>query len=125
VVLGIVAVLGVVTALVISVLQRQRELGLLRAAGATAGQVLRSVLAEAILLGTIGTVLGLAGGWVFEWYTVRVLLFEEAGFLCPVRFPWLAASITAGLALVGAVLAGLGPALQAARINVTEAIACE
>jgi putative ABC transport system permease protein len=125
VVLGVVAVLGVVTSLLISVLQRQRELGLLRAAGATRGQLLRSVLAEAVLLGTIGTALGLAGGWVFEWYTVRILLFEEAGFLCPVRFPWLAATLTAGLALVGAVLAGLGPALHAARTDVVEALACE
>jgi putative ABC transport system permease protein len=125
VVLGVVAVLGVVTALLISVLQRQRELGLLRAAGATRGQLLRSVLAEAVLLGTVGTVLGLAGGWVFEWYTVRILLFEEAGFLCPVCFPWLAASVTAGLALAGAVLAGLGPAWHAARTDVIEALACE
>jgi putative ABC transport system permease protein len=125
VVLGVVAVLGVVTALLISVLQRQRELGLLRAVGATRAQLLRSVLAAAVLLGIIGTVLGLAGGWVFEWYTVRILLFEEAGFLCPVRFPWLAASLTAGLALAGAVLAGLGPAWHAARTDIREAIACE
>ena len=46
-VVGMVAALGVVTALLISVLQRRRELGLLRAVGATRAQVLRSVLAEA------------------------------------------------------------------------------
>src|SRR5262249_25661085 len=51
IVVGAVAALGVVTALLISVLQRRRELGLLRAVGATRAQVLGSVLAEAALLG--------------------------------------------------------------------------
>src|SRR5262249_50880040 len=48
--IGIVAALGVVMALLISVLQRRRELGLLRAVGATQGQVLYTVLAEATLM---------------------------------------------------------------------------
>ena len=48
IVVGVVAALGVVTALLISVLQRKRELGLLLAVGATPGQALRSVLAEAV-----------------------------------------------------------------------------
>ena len=59
IVIGVVAALGVVTALLISVLQRKRELGLLLAVGATPGQVLRSVLAEAMLMGMFGTVLGI------------------------------------------------------------------
>ena len=53
-VVGLVALLGVVSALFISVLQRRRELGLLRAVGASRGQILRSVLAEASLMGVVG-----------------------------------------------------------------------
>lgn len=125
VVVGIVAVLGMLAALAISVLRRRRELGVLRALGATRGQILRSVLAEALLMGAIGTVLGLSAGAPLEWYTVRVLLFEESGFLCPVRFPWATAGLVAGLALVGGMAAGLGPAIQAMRTRVAEAVAQE
>jgi putative ABC transport system permease protein len=122
---GIVAVLGVVTALVISVLSRQRELGLLRAVGATRPQVMSTVLAEAVLIGLVGTVLGIALGLPLEWYAVRVILFEEAGYLFPVRIPWVATGIIAGLAILSATLAGLAPAMQAVRLRITEAIAYE
>jgi len=56
---------------------------------------------------------------------VRVLLFQESGFLCPVRFPWLTAGVVAGLTVVAAAVAGLGPALQAVRANVAAAVAYE
>src|SRR5262249_46160377 len=85
---ALVAALGVVMALLISVLQRRRELGLLRAVGATQAQVLRSVLAEALLMGLIGTLIGLVMGMPLEWYAVRVILFEESGFLFPIGWPW-------------------------------------
>src|SRR4029077_6184115 len=68
VVVGLVALLGVISALFISVLQRRRELGLLRAVGASRDQVLRSVLAEAVLMGLVGAILGLAIGVLLEWY---------------------------------------------------------
>src|SRR5262249_12721288 len=57
-VVGMVALLGVVSALFISVLQRRRELGLLRAVGGTQAQILRSVLAEAVLMRLIGAAVG-------------------------------------------------------------------
>src|SRR5205823_11632284 len=86
-VVGLVAGLGVVVALLISVLQRRRELGLLRAVGASRSQVLRSVLAEATMMGIVGSVVGLLVGVPLEWYAVRIVLFDEAGFLFPVRVP--------------------------------------
>src|SRR5207237_5873012 len=81
IVVGVVAALGVVTALLISVLQRKRELGLLLAVGATPGQVIRSVLAEAVLMGLFGTVLGFLIGLPLQWYVLKVVLFEESGFI--------------------------------------------
>jgi putative ABC transport system permease protein len=124
-VVGLVAALGVVTALLISVLQRRRELGLLRAVGASQGQVLRSVLAEAALMGLIGAAIGVLYGLPLEWYAVRVVLYEETGFSFPVRVPWLAMTTVIGMSLLAAVLAGLGPAVHAMRLRIPEAIAYE
>ncbi|MGL4420750.1 MAG: FtsX-like permease family protein, partial [Gemmataceae bacterium] len=88
IIVGIVAALGVVTALLISVLQRKRELGLLLAVGATPNQVLRSVLAEAALMGAFGTLMGFLIGFPLEWYVVKIILLEESGFAFDVIFPW-------------------------------------
>ncbi len=124
-VVGIVALLGVITALLISVLQRRRELGLLRAVGASQEQVLRSVLAEAVLMGLVGAILGLATGLVLEWYVIDVVLLDEAGFDFPMRLPWQEAGVVFGLSVVLATVVGLWPAYQATRIRIAEAIAYE
>lgn len=125
VVVGIVAALGVVTALLISVMQRRSEIGTLRAIGATQGQVLRSVLAEAALMGCIGTFIGMLVGVPIEWYILQVVLFEEAGFRFTAVIPWREAGVIACLALATATLAGLGPALHTMRLRIPEAIAYE
>jgi putative ABC transport system permease protein len=121
----IVVALGVMAALLISVIQRQRELGLLRAVGATRGQIIRTVLAEAVLMGAIGTLLGLLIGLPLEWYVINVLLFEEAGFELPVIYPWVSAGLVAASAMFLAALAAQIPALQAGRLRIAEAIAYE
>ena len=124
-VVGLVAALGVVTALLISVLQRKRELGLLLAVGATPGQVIGSVLAEALLMGLFGTVLGVLIGLPMEYYVLRVVLPEESGFVFDLVVPWRqVAVVSAGAVLVSA-LAGLLPALSAVRTRIPEAIAYE
>lgn len=125
IVVGFVAVIGVVTSLLISVLGRTRELGLLRAVGATRGQVLHTVLAEAVLLGLVGTMLGIVLGLPLEWYLIRVIYFEETGCLFPVRVPWLATGVIAVLSIGAATLAGLAPAFQAIRLRIADAIAYE
>ena len=125
VLVGMVALLGVISALFISVLQRTREFGLLRAVGASRSQILRSVLAEAALMGLIGAVLGLGLGYVLEWYVLDILLLDEAGFLFPLRFPWLESSVVAAAAVLAATLVGLLPAWHATRLRIPEAIAYE
>src|SRR5205814_10447202 len=72
-VVGLVALLGVVSALFISVLQRRRELGLLRAVGASRSHLLRSVLAEAVLMGLIGAIVGFLIGLMLEWYVLDIM----------------------------------------------------
>ncbi len=125
IIVAVVAALGVVTALLISVLQRRRELGLLRAVGATQPQVLKTVLAEAFLMGVIGTVLGVALGLPMEWYLLRVVLFEESGFWFEMIIPWKEAIGIATVAVFVATIAGLIPALHAMRLRITDAIAYE
>jgi putative ABC transport system permease protein len=122
---ALVAALGVLMALMISVIQRRRELGLLRAVGASQCQVLRTVLSEAVLMGVIGTLIGVLMGIPLQWYVVQVILFEEAGFAFPVVIPWKEAGIFALLALAIATLAGLPPAIHAGRLRIAEAIAYE
>jgi putative ABC transport system permease protein len=121
----IVAALGVLTALLISVLQRRRELGLLRAVGASRSQVLRSVLAEAMLMGVVGAVIGVLFGIPLEWYALHVILLDETGFTFPAQVPW---AQLGGVVLLGmgvATLAGLLPALRAVRLRIADAIAYE
>jgi putative ABC transport system permease protein len=124
-VVGLVALLGVVVALTISVLQRRRELGLLRAVGASRGQILRSVLAEAVLMGVTGAVVGFLIGLLLEWYVLDVMLLDEAGFVFPFKVPWIEAGVVFLLSVVCATLAGLWPAYHATRLRIPDAIAYE
>lgn len=122
---AIVAALGVATALLISVLQRRRELGLMRAVGATKAQAFAVLLGEAGLMGLIGAGAGVALGFALEWYVLRVVLLEETGFNFPVLFPATHAATVAALGIGVALLAGVGPALRAGRLRVADAIAYE
>jgi putative ABC transport system permease protein len=120
-----VSALGVVMALLISVLQRRREMGLLRAIGASRAQVVYLVLAEATLMGVFGSILGVLFAIPLQWYALQIVFLEEAGHAFPVYVPW-AEGI--GIALAGllvAALAGVGPALYAVRERIPEAIAYE
>jgi putative ABC transport system permease protein len=124
-VVGLVALLGVTFSLSISVLQRRRELGLLRSIGATRSQVLFAVLAEAILMGVIGAVLGFGMGLLLQWYLLDLVLFDESGFVFPMQVPWLAAAVVIGASFVLATLVGLWPAYYATRMRIAEAIQYE
>ncbi len=122
---GVVAALGVVTALLISVLQRKRELGLLLAVGATPGQVLRSVLAEAFLMGLFGTVLGILIGLPMEWYVLKVMFVDESGFNLDMLIPWKATLGIAAVSIALATLAGLVPAWRAIQTRIPDALQYE
>jgi putative ABC transport system permease protein len=122
---AVVSLLAMVTALLLSVLQRRRELGLLRAVGATPRQVFRSVLAEAVFMAVLGTAAGLAVGIPLEWYTIRILLFVETGTLLPMRYPWTTAATILALMLLSALVASIGPALRTGRMRIAEAIGQE
>ena len=118
----IIAVIGVVNTLVLSVLERTRELGLLRAVGMTRGQARRMITVESVLICLFGAVLGIAVGIGLGW-TVQQALDSEG--LSSFALPWgliityLVAAVIVGL------LAAIAPAARAARLNVLGAIAYE
>src|SRR5207249_12132713 len=104
-----VALLGVTNTLAIAVLQRKRELGLLRAVGATRGQVALSIAAQAFLVGLLGLFFGACLGGVLQELVLRVFMIEETGYDFAFLFPWRDLIPTAGLAILAAQIAGLIP----------------
>ncbi len=118
----IIAFIGIVNTLGLSVYERTRELGLMRAVGMSRRQVRTSIRWEAVIIALLGTALGLVLGIVFSYTLVAVL--ESQGFntfRLPIGQLLLLSVFAAGLA----VLMAAWPARRAARLNVLDAIATE
>jgi putative ABC transport system permease protein len=117
----IIAVLGIVNTLALSVYERTREIGLLRAVGMTRRQLRRMIRLESMVIATFGALLGLFLGIVFGWAVVST----SGGQLNHVVFP-IANFVVyiVGAAVIG-VLAALWPAWRASRRPVLTAIATE
>uniref|UniRef100_UPI00130052E3 FtsX-like permease family protein n=1 Tax=Streptomyces triticisoli TaxID=2182797 RepID=UPI00130052E3 len=118
----VIAVLGVVNTLALSVVERTREIGLLRAIGLARHQLRRMIRLESVVIAVFGAVLGLALGLVWGVCTQRVLALQGIRTLA---IPWgTIVAVVIGAAVVG-VVAALLPALRASRMNVLAAIAHE
>jgi putative ABC transport system permease protein len=116
----VIAVLGIVNTLALSVIERKREIGMLRAIGMARAQVRRTIYIESLLIAIFGAVLGVVLGVAFGWALVRTLRYWGLG---DPAFPWGLIVITlVGAAIVG-VLAALWPATRAAKTKPLEAIA--
>ena len=118
----VIAVLGVVNTLALSVVERTREIGLLRAIGLARRQLRRMIRLESVVIAVFGAVLGLALGLAWGVCTHQVLVLKGMKALA---IPWSTiVAVVAGSAVVG-VVAALLPALRASRMNVLAAIAHE
>jgi putative ABC transport system permease protein len=115
-----IAVLGIVNTLALSVIDRTRELGLLRAVGLSRGQTRRMITTEAVLVAVFGALLGIAVGMVFGIALQRGL-HDQGITVLAIPYGRLGLFILAA-ALTG-VLAALLPARRAARLNILTAIA--
>ncbi|WP_333760776.1 ABC transporter permease [Streptomyces sp. IBSBF 2390] len=118
----VIAVLGVVNTLALSVVERTREIGLLRAIGLGRRQLRRMIRLESVVIAVFGAVLGLALGLVWGVCVQQVLALRG---LTAFAIPWgTIVAVVIGSAVVG-VVAALLPALRASRMNVLTAIAHE
>jgi putative ABC transport system permease protein len=118
----VIALFGIVNTLALSVLERVRELGLLRAVGATRRQVRSMIRWEAVIIAVLGAILGMLVGVFFGWAMVRALASKGFGELTVPAGQLVAYVVLAGVA---GVLAAILPGRRAARVDMLRAIATE
>jgi lipoprotein-releasing system permease protein len=118
----VVVVLGIASVLVVSVVQKSREIGILRAMGATRGQILRVFLVQGAVVGALGSLLGLALAIVMIWLFTHFVRGSDGLPLFAISLPLATAVRVALLATVCGVLAAIAPARRAARMDPAQAI---
>jgi len=115
----VIAILGIVNTLALSVVERRREIGMLRAVGMQRAQVRRTIYLESVLIAVFGALVGVVLGVVFGWGFVRTLADQG---LDQISVPWgQVIAMLIGSGIVG-VLAALWPASRAAKTKPLEAI---
>lgn len=119
------ALLGIINTLLAAVLDRTREIGLLRAVGADRGHVLKLFTGEAFFIGLTGSLFGLVTGGVVGLIVTKIVGVQATGWNFPFSYPWATAAQMLVVATLASVLAGLYPARRAARLDVVEALAYE
>ena len=119
----VIALLGILNTLLLSIVERTRELGLVRAIGLSRGGVVKMVGVESILIAVFGCLLGLMVGVGAGAALSQALI--EADFMTTIVLPWDMLAAYVATAIFFGVLAALIPAWRAARLNVLDAIAYE
>ena len=117
-----VVVLGIASVLVVSVVQKGREIGILRAMGATRGQVLRVFLVQGAVVGALGSVLGLLLAVALIWVFTHFVRGSDGLPLFSITLPPAMALQVALIASICGVLAAVAPARRAAALDPAQAI---
>ncbi len=124
-----VASLGIINTLVMAILERRREIGILKALGATDRDVRSLFFAEAGAMGLFGGVFGVVLGWLIgsalTWGTTIYLRRQNLPGVKISYVPWWLALSAIGFAIIVSLIAGLYPASRAARLNPVEALRYE
>jgi putative ABC transport system permease protein len=124
-----VASLGIINTLVMAILERRREIGVLKALGATDGDVRSLFFAEAGAMGLVGGILGVALGWLIgealTWGTTIYLRRQDLPGVKISYVPWWLALSAVAFAVAVSLVAGLYPAGRAAKLNPVEALRYE
>jgi len=118
----VIAVLGIVNTLGLSVMERTREIGLLRAVGLSRAQLRRMIRLESIAIALLGALLGIVLG-VVAGVAIQRSLVEDG--ITELAIPWLQLLVFVVLAGIVGVLAAVVPAWRASRMDILEAIAQE
>jgi putative ABC transport system permease protein len=118
----VVGLTGMLNTLLISVMERRREIGMLRAIGMSRRQVTRMILGEAMIQGGLGAVVAVAmGTWIASLW-IRTSLTSILGLKVDFHFPRESIVTTVLIGLLVAAMAGLYPSRRAARIQIKEAL---
>jgi len=120
-----VAVLGITNTLVISVAERRRELGILKALGTVRRQVFALILLEAIGITVVGSLVGYALGSYLIGYAIESISATNTGWTLPYSFPWGIALWLGPLLVAVTVVAALYPAKVALSVSPAEALEFE
>lgn len=115
----VIGILGIVNTMALSVLERTRELGLLRAIGLRRSHMVNMVVSESLVMSVFGALLGLVAGGLAGAAATHGL------GLSTLEIPWTSLAVFLGLAVVAGLLAALMPSTRAAKVNVLSAIAYE
>lgn len=121
----LVALLGVMGTMIAAVLDRRREIGALRAIGATERQVAAAIIVEAGFLGFCAVVAGVALGLMESSLFLRTLVLHDTGWHVDFVFPWVSTVRIGALAILTSMFAGGVAALQAARSDVAGSVVYE
>ena len=118
----IIAVIGIINTLMVSVLDRTRELGMLRAIGFTGQQLRKLVVSEAGMMGVIAGAFGVLAGIGFTLVITQVIIREVVGWSTPFVFPAASAATGFAIAVIVSIFAGFYPAKKAAETNIITAL---
>ena len=118
----LIALIGIANTLALSIYERTRELGLLRAVGATRGQLRSMVRAEALVISAFGALEGLVLGAFFGWAVVDSM--RSTG-VTQLAFPVPQLLIVAVIAALAGLLAAIAPSRRAAKLNILQAVTTE
>jgi putative ABC transport system permease protein len=121
----LVAILGIVNSLTVSITDRRRELGVLQAVGGLRNQIRRTVWLEALAIGAVGLVLGFALGAVQLYYSLQITQQDVAGIRLGYEYPGKMAVVLVPVMLAAAFAAAVGPAESAVRGSLVEALEYE
>ncbi len=121
----VIAALGIVNTLLISVSERKRELGVLRAIGGLRSQIRKMILLEAAAIAIVGVLIGMLAGMLNTYFMVRTAAAMIGGFTIPYRFPFWLIGIVLPMTMLIALAAAWLPARRAVNLQVVEAIGYE
>ena len=121
----LVAVLGIVNTLTVSITDRKRELGVMQAVGGLRSQIRRTVWIEALTIGVIGLVLGMGLGAINLYYSLGMVQRDLGGIALDYIFPTSFVALMIPIILGSALIAALGPAEAAVRGSLVQALEYE
>ena len=117
----VVALVGIVNTMTLSIFERRRELGMVRALGMTRQQVGRMIRLEAVLIGLLGTIIGIGAGILLSWVVVSSIDEIAIGL----SFNWARVGLIFAAGMLVSVLASLLPGRRATRLDMLDAMRSE